>query len=146
MIVDGFFANHLEPGDEVIMPSYTFVSTADAFVMRGAKIVFVDIRPDTMNIDETNETLLRVVMMGKLAENADGLIKKGSKVTVEGRLQTNTYKGANGEDKKVVELRAQNFDVAGQADVAVSSSLKVNDDYLPDEEPDELIGDDEIPF
>jgi dTDP-4-amino-4,6-dideoxygalactose transaminase len=39
-------------GDEVIMPSYTFVSTADAFVMRGAKIVFVDIRPDTMNIDE----------------------------------------------------------------------------------------------
>jgi dTDP-4-amino-4,6-dideoxygalactose transaminase len=39
-------------GDEVIMPSYTFVSTANAFVMRGAKIVFVDIRPDTMNIDE----------------------------------------------------------------------------------------------
>ncbi len=42
----------LKPGDEVIMPSYTFVSTADAFVLRGAKIVFVDIRPDTMNIDE----------------------------------------------------------------------------------------------
>ncbi len=40
-------------GDEVIMPSYTFVSTADAFVLRGAKAVFVDIRPDTMNIDET---------------------------------------------------------------------------------------------
>lgn len=39
-------------GDEVIMPSYTFVSTADAFVQRGATIVFVDIRPDTMNIDE----------------------------------------------------------------------------------------------
>ena len=42
-----------QPGDEVIMPSYTFVSTANAFVLRGAKIVFVDIRPDTMNIDET---------------------------------------------------------------------------------------------
>ena len=40
-------------GDEVIMPSYTFCSTADAFVQRGCKIVFVDIRPDTMNIDET---------------------------------------------------------------------------------------------
>ena len=40
------------PGDEVIMPSYTFVSTADAFVLRGATAVFVDIRPDTMNIDE----------------------------------------------------------------------------------------------
>lgn len=40
------------PGDEVIMPSYTFVSTANAFVLRGAKAVFVDIRPDTMNLDE----------------------------------------------------------------------------------------------
>ncbi len=40
------------PGDEVIMPSYTFVSTANAFVLRGAKVVFVDIRSDTMNIDE----------------------------------------------------------------------------------------------
>ena len=43
----------IQPGDEVIMPSYTFVSTANAFVLRGAAIVFVDIRPDTMNIDET---------------------------------------------------------------------------------------------
>ena len=42
----------LKPGDEVIMPSYTFVSTADAFVMVGAKVVFVDVNPDTMNIDE----------------------------------------------------------------------------------------------
>jgi len=43
----------IQPRDEVIMPSYTFVSTADAFVLRGATIVFVDIRPDTLNIDET---------------------------------------------------------------------------------------------
>lgn len=43
----------IQPGDEVIMPSFTFVSTADAFVLRGAKVIFVDIRPDTMNIDET---------------------------------------------------------------------------------------------
>ena len=42
----------IQPGDEVIMPSYTFVSTANAFVLRGATIVFVDVRPDTMNIDE----------------------------------------------------------------------------------------------
>lgn len=42
----------IKEGDEVIMPSYTFCSTADAFVLRGAKIVFVDIRPDTMNINE----------------------------------------------------------------------------------------------
>jgi dTDP-4-amino-4,6-dideoxygalactose transaminase len=43
----------IQPGDEVIMPSYTFVSTANAFVLRGAAPVFVDIRPDTLNIDET---------------------------------------------------------------------------------------------
>lgn len=42
----------VEPGDEVIMPSYTFVSTANAFVLRGARPVFVDIRPDTLNLDE----------------------------------------------------------------------------------------------
>ena len=42
----------IEPGDEVILPSFTFVSTANAFVMRGAKLIFVDIRPDTKNIDE----------------------------------------------------------------------------------------------
>jgi dTDP-4-amino-4,6-dideoxygalactose transaminase len=44
---------NIQDGDEVIMPSYTFASTANAFVLRGARIVFVDIRPDTMNIDET---------------------------------------------------------------------------------------------
>lgn len=42
----------IEPGDEIIMPSFTFVSTANAFVLRGGVPVFVDIRPDTMNIDE----------------------------------------------------------------------------------------------
>ncbi len=42
----------IKPGDEVILPSFTFVSTANAFVLRGAKLVFVDIRPDTKNIDE----------------------------------------------------------------------------------------------
>lgn len=46
------YLSDIQPGDEVIMPSYTFVSTADAFVLRGARIVFVDIRPDTMNMDE----------------------------------------------------------------------------------------------
>lgn len=44
---------NIQSGDEIIMPSFTFVSTANAFVLRGAKIVFVDIRPDTLNMDET---------------------------------------------------------------------------------------------
>ena len=101
----------------------------------------------TMNINEADGTLLRVVMMGKLAENAEGLIKKGSIVTVEGRLQTNTFKDSNGEDKKIVELHAQSFDVAGKSDVVVSTATDADDiDYMPEEAPDELIGDDEIPF
>lgn len=44
---------NIQPGDEVILPSYTFVSTANAFVLRGAVPVFIDIRPDTLNLDET---------------------------------------------------------------------------------------------
>ena len=49
----------LEPGDEVIVPSFTFVSTANAFALRGARIVFADIRADTLNLDETKlEALL----------------------------------------------------------------------------------------
>lgn len=52
----------IQPGDEVIMPSYTFVSTANAFVLRGATIVFVDIRPDTMNI---NEELIEAAITSK---------------------------------------------------------------------------------
>lgn len=52
----------IQPGDEVIMPSYTFVSTANAFVLRGATIVFVDIRPDTMNI---NECLIEAAITAK---------------------------------------------------------------------------------
>jgi len=44
----------IKPGDEVIIPSFTFVSTANAFVLRGAKPIFIDIRPDTLNMDEKN--------------------------------------------------------------------------------------------
>lgn len=48
------------PGDEVVMPSFTFVSTADAFVSQGAKCVFVDIRPDTMNLDDIMALKLKI--------------------------------------------------------------------------------------
>ncbi len=44
---------NIQPGDEVIMPSYAFTSTANAFVLRGATVVFIDVNPDTMNVDET---------------------------------------------------------------------------------------------
>lgn len=96
----------IREGDEVIMPSYTFVSTADAFVLRGAVPVFVDIRPDTMNIDETKiETAItektRAIVpvhyagvpceMDKIMELAD----KYDLVVIEDAAQgiLSTYKG-----------------------------------------------------
>lgn len=96
----------IKPGDEVIMPSYTFVSTADAFVSRGATVVFVDIRPDTLNIDEnlieeaiTEKTKVIVPVhyagvsceMDKIMEIA----KKYNLYVVEDAAQgvTATYKG-----------------------------------------------------
>ena len=79
-------------GDEVIMPSYTFVSTADAFVLRGAKVVFVDIRPDTMNIDET------------LIENA--ITKHTKAIANAGRAG---FFKAFGRDRRKVRLCERSF-------------------------------------
>lgn len=96
----------IEEGDEVIMPSYTFVSTADAFVGRGAKVVFVDVRPDTMNIDEnlieaaiTEKTraIVPVHYAGVSCEmdKINEIAKKYNLKVVEDAAQgvTSTYKG-----------------------------------------------------
>lgn len=95
-----------QPDDEIIMPSYTFVSTANAFVLRGAKIVFVDVRPDTMNIDEskieaaiTNKTkaIVPVHYAGVACEmdTIMQLAKKHNLFVIEDAAQgmTSTYKG-----------------------------------------------------
>ncbi len=96
----------INPGDEVILPSYTFCSTADAFVQRGAKLVFVDIRKDTMNIDEnkieqaiTEKTKVIVpVHYAGVACEMDKIMsiaKKYNLKVVEDAAQavTSTYKG-----------------------------------------------------
>ncbi len=96
----------IKPGDEVIMPSFTFVSTADAFAMRGAKCVFVDIRPDTMNIDEkliesaiTEKTKAIVPVhyagVGCEMDAINALAKKYDLFVVEDAAQgmMSTYKG-----------------------------------------------------
>jgi dTDP-4-amino-4,6-dideoxygalactose transaminase len=96
----------VKDGDEVIMPSYTFVSTANAFVLRGAKIVFVDIRPDTMNIDETKieqaitdktKVIVPVHYAGVACEmdTIMNIAKKHNLFVVEDAAQaiTSTYKG-----------------------------------------------------
>jgi len=97
---------NLEPGDEVIMPSYTFVSTANAFVLRGAVPVFVDIRPDTLNLDEqlvegaiTSRTkVICVVHYAGVACEMDAILaiaKRHGLMVVEDAAQgiLSTYKG-----------------------------------------------------
>lgn len=97
---------NLQPGDEVILPSYTFSSTANAFVLVGAHLVFVDIRPDTMNIDEkkieaaiTDKTrVICVVHYAGVACEMDtimGIAKKHNLLVVEDAAQAvmSTYKG-----------------------------------------------------
>lgn len=96
----------IKPGDEVIMPAYTFVSTADAFVSRGATVVFVDIRSDTMNIDEkliekaiTNKTKAIVPVhyagVGCEMDTILEIAKKHNLKVVEDAAQgmMSTYKG-----------------------------------------------------
>ena len=98
----------IKEGDEVIMPSYTFVSTANAFVLRGASIVFIDIRPDTMNINEklieaaiTERT--RVIVPVHYAgvscemDSINILAQKNNLFVVEDAAQaiTSKYKGKN---------------------------------------------------
>ncbi len=96
----------LEPGDEVILPSYTFPSTANAFVLAGARLVFVDIRPDTMNIDEkkieaavTEKTrVICVVHYAGIACEMDTILEIARKyglIVVEDAAQAvmSTYRG-----------------------------------------------------
>ena len=97
---------NIKEGDEVILPSYTFVSTADAFVLRGATLKFVDVRPDTMNIDEnkieeaiTDKTkVIAVVHYAGVACEMDTIMdiaKRHNLLVVEDAAQAlmGTYKG-----------------------------------------------------
>jgi len=99
----------IKDGDEVIMPSYTFTSTANAFVLRGAKIVFVDIRPDTMNIDE------------KLIENA---ITDKTKAIVPVH-----YAGISCEMDSIMEI-AKKYNLFVIEDAAQGVMSKYNKRYL----------------
>lgn len=95
----------IEPGDEVILPSYTFCSTADAFVQRGASLVFADIRPDTMNLDE------------KLIEDA---ITEKTKAIVPVH-----YAGVACEMDEIMQIAARhNLQVVEDAAQAVDASYK----------------------
>ena len=84
------------------MPSYTFVSTANAFVLRGAKIVFVDIRPDTMNIDET---LIEAAITDKILSVIAASISVSSIFMVSGRISTKTIFAPRNTNAFAVETK-----------------------------------------
>lgn len=106
-----------------------------------------------MNISETEETLVRVVARGKLADTVGDTVSKGDKVIVEGRLQNNTVKNEDGSEKRIVEIDAAGVEVigasSGSASVSASTSSSADSIVQFGEQPefaDELIGEDEIPF
>jgi len=98
-----------KPGDEIIMPSYTFVSTANAFAMRGASIVFVDIRPDTLNI---NENLIEAAISPKTKA-----------------ICVVHYAGVSCEMQKILEI-AKQYNLYIIEDAAQGIFSKYNDRYL----------------
>lgn len=97
-----------------------------------------------INISSSDEEeIIRVVAMGKLAEKA-ATANQGNDIIVEGRLQTNVVKNANGEERKIIELSAQALDIisSGSAPGPTSEEALFGEEEIADD----LIGEDEIPF
>ena len=109
----------------------------------------------TINIDQNNETLLRVVAFGNLADVISSTVAAGDSVAVEGRLQANTNKLPNGKDKKIFEISANTVEKisanTGAATVASSNPIAQDKSgnivsFNQDEIAQDLIDEDEIPF
>ena len=105
----------------------------------------------TINIDKTNETLLRVVAFGQLADTVSSTLVTGDSVAVEGKLQVNTYKLPDGKDKKVYEINANFVEKISNsndnnATLANNQSQTEIVSFNQDEVAQDLNDEDEIPF
>ena len=105
----------------------------------------------TINIDKTNETLLRVIAFGQLADTIASTVAQGDSVAVEGKLQVNSYKLPNGKDKKVYEISASSVEKmsASTNPVSTNSAAAQSENVVSfneDEVAKDLIDEDEIPF
>jgi len=106
----------------------------------------------TLNINTEDETLIRVIAMGNLANDIEANLQKGDKVVVEGKLQTNTLKAEDGSEKKVVELMMSSFEKLNGNVKTSTATPDVNAEgeqivkFGTDEFSESLIGDEEIPF
>ena len=109
----------------------------------------VPISAFALNISETEETLVRVLAKGNLAQTVEETINKGDRVVVEGRLQNNTVKGEDGSEKRIYEIDANTIEKLGEGAMAPASSKFGTEEIVKFESDDlsnELIGEDEIPF
>ncbi len=105
----------------------------------------------TINIDKANETLLRVVAFGQLADTVTSTLAVGDFVAVEGKLQVNSYKLPDGKDKRVYEISANFVEKMTNTNEVIESASKAqsNDSLVSfnqDEVAQDLIDEDEIPF
>ena len=104
----------------------------------------------TINIDNNNETLLRIVAFGNLADVISSTISEGDNIAVEGKLQANTYKLPNGKDKKIFEINANTIEKIGgisiQSNAATNPQVENIVSFNQDEIAQDLIDEDEIPF
>lgn len=107
----------------------------------------------TVNLSGSEETLVRVVSMGNLAETVENTVKAGDRILVDGRLQVETYKTQDGKDKRIIQINASTIEkIGGTVEVGASnsSSTKANNDtivqFADKEIVEDLIDEDEIPF
>ena len=102
----------------------------------------------TLNIDEKDQSLIRIIARGNAAETVEQTLSKGDKVVVEGRLQISTLQAEDGADKKVMELDLSGFEVISST-TSSSTSTKAAEkvvEFGEVEAEDVLIGEEEIPF
>ena len=102
----------------------------------------------TLNIDEKEQSLIRVIARGNNAETLEQAVSKGDKVVIEGRLQVSTIQGDDGNEKKVMEIDMSSFEVLSSSQTP-STSSKSSDEVVKFSEvemDDVLIGEEEIPF
>ena len=103
----------------------------------------------TLNIDEKEQSLIRVIARGNNAETLEQAVSKGDKVVIEGRLQVSTIQGDDGNEKKVMEIDMSSFEVLSSSQSPSTSSTKSADEVVKFSEvemDDVLIGEEEIPF
>ena len=102
----------------------------------------------TLNIDEKEQSLIRVVARGNLAELIESAVTKGDKIVAEGRLQVSGFQAEDGSEKKVMEIDLSSFEVINSSKISSTTSNSTDDvvKFAEVDMDDVLIGEEEIPF